>query len=150
MTRKSAYTQRSIRSREVVGLLCVQRRRKKNEASMRSCQTIADRIYDDLGLPNRGGVMKQQLELIRSIQDALGTAETGDALVEVARNAHRAEQQFAWLTKKLENIVEEWKEEQQNETIEKGNTETTPRSNDVQFPVIWNHWAGPTSRRNRP
>jgi len=26
------------------------------------------------------------------IQDALGTAETGDALVEVARNAHRAEQ----------------------------------------------------------
>ena len=29
--------------------------------------------------------------LVIAIQDALGTAETGDALVEVARNAHKAE-----------------------------------------------------------
>lgn len=34
-------------------------------------------------------------ELIKRIQDALGTAETGFALVEVARNAHRAEQAWA-------------------------------------------------------
>lgn len=34
-------------------------------------------------------------ELIKRIQDALGTAETGDALVEVARNAHRAEMELA-------------------------------------------------------
>ena len=33
--------------------------------------------------------------LIKHIQDALGTAEQGDALVEVARNAHRAEQELA-------------------------------------------------------
>ncbi len=115
MTRKSAYTQAQFDLAK--SLVCYVSNDDKELGINAFHQTIADRIYDDLGLPNRGGVMKQQLELIRSIQDALGTAETGDALVEVARNAHRAEQQFAWLTKKLENIVEEWKEEQQNETI---------------------------------
>lgn len=34
-------------------------------------------------------------ELIKRIQDALGTAETGYALVEVARNAHKAEMELA-------------------------------------------------------
>jgi len=34
-------------------------------------------------------------ELIRRIQDALGTAETGEALIEVARNAHRCEMELA-------------------------------------------------------
>ncbi len=34
-------------------------------------------------------------ELIKRIQDALGTQETGEALIEVARNAHRAEMEFA-------------------------------------------------------
>lgn len=34
-------------------------------------------------------------ELIKRIQDALGTAETGEALIEVARNAHRAELELA-------------------------------------------------------
>jgi hypothetical protein len=29
-------------------------------------------------------------ELIKRIQDALGTADTGEALIEVARNAYRA------------------------------------------------------------
>lgn len=33
--------------------------------------------------------------LLRCIADALGTAESGDALVEVARNAHRAELDLA-------------------------------------------------------
>jgi ribosomal protein L7/L12 len=32
---------------------------------------------------------------LHRIADALGTAETGEALVEVARNAHRAEQELA-------------------------------------------------------
>ena len=31
----------------------------------------------------------------KRIQDALGTAEEGDSLVNVARDAHRAEQQLA-------------------------------------------------------
>jgi hypothetical protein len=34
-------------------------------------------------------------ELIKLIQDALGTEETGEALIEVARNAHRAEMELA-------------------------------------------------------
>lgn len=34
-------------------------------------------------------------QLVQNIQDALGTAERGQALVEVARNAHRAEQKMA-------------------------------------------------------
>ena len=34
-------------------------------------------------------------KLIRHIQDALDTAETGEALVEVARNAHKAELELA-------------------------------------------------------
>lgn len=35
------------------------------------------------------------LDLIKSIQDALGTGESGHGLIEVARNAHTAEQQLA-------------------------------------------------------
>lgn len=34
-------------------------------------------------------------KLVRDIQGALGTEEDGAALVEVARNAHRAEQELA-------------------------------------------------------
>jgi len=34
-------------------------------------------------------------ELIQRIKDALGTDEDGDALIEVARNAHRAERDLA-------------------------------------------------------
>jgi hypothetical protein len=34
-------------------------------------------------------------ELIKRIQDALGTEEAGEALIEVARNAHRAEMDLA-------------------------------------------------------
>jgi hypothetical protein len=36
-----------------------------------------------------------ETELIKRIQDALGTGETGEALIEVARNAHRAEMELA-------------------------------------------------------
>lgn len=36
-----------------------------------------------------------EAELIKRIQDALGTEETGEALIEVARNAHRAELELA-------------------------------------------------------
>lgn len=39
-------------------------------------------------------------ELVKRIQDALGTAEEGEALVEVARNAHRAEQELAAIERK--------------------------------------------------
>ena len=39
--------------------------------------------------------LDRALDLLYAIQGALGTAETGDALVEVARNAHRAEQDLA-------------------------------------------------------
>jgi len=38
---------------------------------------------------------------IRPIQEALGTEETGDALVKIAADAHRAEQEFATLRKFL-------------------------------------------------
>jgi hypothetical protein len=34
-------------------------------------------------------------EFVKSIQDALGTEEEGEALVEVARNAHKAEMELA-------------------------------------------------------
>jgi hypothetical protein len=43
---------------------------------------------------------ERTLELLYSIQNALGTEETGDALVEVARNAHRAEQELAALKRR--------------------------------------------------
>lgn len=33
--------------------------------------------------------------MLEAIRDALGTEETGDGLIEVARNAHRAEQKLA-------------------------------------------------------
>lgn len=45
--------------------------------------------------------MLWQTQLINNIQDALGTAETGEALVEVARNAHRAEQRLAQIELQL-------------------------------------------------
>lgn len=34
-------------------------------------------------------------DFIKRIQDALGTEETGEALIEVARNAHKAEMELA-------------------------------------------------------
>ncbi len=41
------------------------------------------------------GVAVQANPIVKRIQDALGTAETGEDLVEVARNAHKAEQDLA-------------------------------------------------------
>ena len=43
---------------------------------------------------------------IKQIQDALGTAEEGDALVEVARNAHTAEQAGARGLRLLDDLIE--------------------------------------------
>jgi hypothetical protein len=39
--------------------------------------------------------MTETQSFIKRIQDALGTAEEGDALVEVAQNAHHAEMELA-------------------------------------------------------
>lgn len=44
--------------------------------------------------------------LIKQIQDALGTAESGLDLVEVARNAHKAEQELASVKRDLELLQE--------------------------------------------
>lgn len=41
-------------------------------------------------------------DMLKSIQDALGTEETGAALVEVARNAHKAEQAWANEQRRIE------------------------------------------------
>lgn len=41
-------------------------------------------------------------ELIKRIQDALGTGETGDNLVQVARNAHTAEMRAAHALREAE------------------------------------------------
>lgn len=41
------------------------------------------------------------VKLIQQIKDALGTDENGAALIEVARNAHRAEMELASLTRKV-------------------------------------------------
>ena len=43
----------------------------------------------------------ERLELIKRIQDALGTGEEGDNLVSVAMDAHRAEQEWATLMREL-------------------------------------------------
>lgn len=45
--------------------------------------------------------------LIEAFKSALGTAETGNALVEVARKAHRAEQELAALKRKLTEEFED-------------------------------------------
>lgn len=37
----------------------------------------------------------EALAIIKRIQDALGTQETGEALIEVASNAHKAEMELA-------------------------------------------------------
>lgn len=50
-------------------------------------------------------------ELIRRIQDALGTAETGDALIEVARNAHRAERAYVRIVCELDEVRNELEED---------------------------------------
>lgn len=44
-------------------------------------------------------------ELIKRIQDALGTAETGEGLIEVARNAHRAELELAYQYASFDELV---------------------------------------------
>ena len=55
-------------------------------------------------------------ELIGAIQGALNTEETGEALIEVARNACRAEQELAAFVEKVVTAVE---------CIEFGNVLTT-------------------------
>jgi hypothetical protein len=52
----------------------------------------------DKGLTAAISMAKEVMELvalINRIKDALGTQENGEALVEVARNAHRAEMELA-------------------------------------------------------
>lgn len=49
------------------------------------------RMMTGCGLKESKDAVDKYWPITRQIQDALGTAETGDALVEVARNAHRAE-----------------------------------------------------------
>jgi len=48
---------------------------------------------DTIDLMNEVASLK---ELVKRIQDVLGTAEIGEALIEVARNAHRAELELAF------------------------------------------------------
>lgn len=48
--------------------------------------------------------MQDAISLITRIQAALGTAEFGDALVEVARNAHSAEVELAALKSKAQEL----------------------------------------------
>lgn len=50
---------------------------------------------------------KGRPNVIKSIQEALGTEETGLALVEVARRAHRAEQELVTVTRELEQLRDE-------------------------------------------
>lgn len=45
--------------------------------------------------------------LIHRIQAALGTAETGEALIEVARSAHQAELKCARLVRELDEVRNE-------------------------------------------
>lgn len=56
--------------------------------SIKAAQAIVDEIT----------ALRAQVERMRS---ALGTDETGDALIEVARNAHRAEQELAALASEV-------------------------------------------------
>lgn len=46
-------------------------------------------------------------ELINAIRGALGTEEDGEALVEVARDAHRAEQELAAMKRKCDGVPAE-------------------------------------------
>jgi hypothetical protein len=46
--------------------------------------------------------LDERAELLRRVQDALGTAETGDGLVQVARDAHAAERELAALRRRAD------------------------------------------------
>jgi hypothetical protein len=50
-------------------------------------------------LPKQHLTWTQAINLILDLQDALGTEEEGQNLVEVARAAHKAEQELAWKVK---------------------------------------------------
>lgn len=47
-------------------------------------------------------------ELIQALKGALQTEEDGEALVEVARNACRAEQKMAALNRKVDELTTKW------------------------------------------
>ena len=61
-------------------------------------------VWPDTGCRTATATEVEMFALISSIQGALGTEETGEALVEVARNAHQAEQDLA----SMENDHTDW------------------------------------------
>lgn len=58
---------------------------------------FANRVtaYIPVALNETAAELARAKELLKRIADALGTGEEGDALVEVAQNAHNAEQELA-------------------------------------------------------
>lgn len=59
-------------------------------------------IYYERERNTTAGQLKEKTRLLQSIAEALGTGETNYALVEVARNAHRAEMELAALKREEE------------------------------------------------
>jgi len=74
-------------------------------------ESIADSLGVDHDADLPGLVQKQKLalentrELLRDIAEALGTAERGCDLVEVARDAHHAQMRAASLESKLRSLL---------------------------------------------
>lgn len=69
------------------------------------CVSLTEALEAAIGIPpNRSDPvpLSPAEQLIEDIKGALGTEEDGEALVEVARNAHRAEQELAAITRRLD------------------------------------------------
>src|SRR5690242_17741676 len=65
----------------------------------------------EIGLTVRGSEHRDYEILLQRIRDALGTEEDGDALVEVARAAHRAERKCARIVRELDEVRNELEED---------------------------------------
>lgn len=73
-----------------------------------SDQLMAARSENDANLIDKyRQERKEAAELIQRIKDALGTEENDEALIEVARNAHRAEMELATIKMKLNKCEHE-------------------------------------------
>lgn len=81
--------------------------KSREEMAREAAEHAFPQAHNDSDIPGTVAWERARAEraevLIESVQGALGTEETGEALIEVARNAHKAELELASLHREYDD-----------------------------------------------